>query len=103
MVWVGFWVGLAFRAVVIQIVIRRVLVAFLVVALLSLLLPANYRKICLPRLVRVVAALVVVVDVVVVVVVRALLDNCVQTTSSLATPVELLELVRRFGPSLSSA
>lgn len=52
------------------------------VAVIAALLPANYRKICLPRLVIVVAAVVVFV----VVVVRALLDNCVQTTSSLSTP-----------------
>lgn len=66
----------AFWGLVKQIVIRRALLPVLVVAVIATFLPANYRKICLPRLVIVVAAVFLVA--------RALLDNCVQTTSSLS-------------------
>lgn len=75
------WGFFSFWGLVKQIVIRRALLLVLVVAVIAAFLPANYRKICLPRLVIVVAAVFVVV-VVVVFVVRALLDNCVTTTSS---------------------
>lgn len=62
------------------------------VAVIAALLPANYRKICLPRLVIVVAAVVVFV----VVVVRALLDNCVQTTSSSSLSLSTTDATRRL-------
>lgn len=86
----------AFWGLVKQIVIRRALLLVLVVAVIAAFLPANYRKICLPRLVIVVPAVFVVA--------RALLDNCVQTTSSSSPSSLRLQTrrggccTRRFGP-----